>query len=109
MGIRFSRKARSLAIFSVPTTQDIGMDARTLPGWLQYGGGWTGVPSGVTSREAHENESPSPHQARRVPLERRIRWLEATIEIFRRAGEDVKYEEGLHEKLLTEAGRRPYA
>jgi hypothetical protein len=44
-----------------------------------------------------------------VPLERRIRWLEATIEIFRRAGEDVKYEERLREMLLREAGRRPCA
>jgi hypothetical protein len=52
---------------------------------------------------------PLPTKPDDVPLERRIRWLEATIEIFRRAGEDVKYEEGLHEKLLTEAGRRPYA
>jgi hypothetical protein len=31
--------------------------------------------------------------------------LEATIEIFRKAGEDVEYEEGVLNRLLIEAGR----
>jgi hypothetical protein len=48
---------------------------------------------------------PVPIKPDDVPLERRIRWLETTIEIFRRAGEDVKYEEGLLDRLLIEAGR----
>jgi hypothetical protein len=40
-----------------------------------------------------------------VPLERRIRWLEASIEILRRFGHDVEYEEGVLNRLLIEAGR----
>jgi hypothetical protein len=44
-----------------------------------------------------------------VNLERGIRWLEATIEILRRMGQDVEYEEGVLDRLLTEAGRPPCA
>jgi hypothetical protein len=44
-----------------------------------------------------------------VTLERRIRWLEATIEILRKMGQDVEYEEGLLDRLLIEAGRSPCA
>jgi hypothetical protein len=52
---------------------------------------------------------PIPTKREEVTLERRIRWLEATIELLRNMDQDVEYEEGVLNRLLTEAGRSPCA
>jgi hypothetical protein len=52
---------------------------------------------------------PIPTKREDVNLERRIRWLEATIELLRNMGQDVEYEEGVLDRLLIEAGRSPCA
>jgi hypothetical protein len=43
-----------------------------------------------------------PLKPSKVPLETRMRWLQATIDMLRAAGQDVKYEEEVLDGLLKE-------
>jgi hypothetical protein len=64
-----------------------------------------GLPTG--SEDVERMNPTIPTKREEVTLERRIRWLEATIELLRNMGQDIEYEEGVLDRLLIEAGRPP--